>query len=356
MILFSHSSQQNEAQQHREVLMQQRLHYMQKRQAAIDTLSFSDRREYNLAMLELKKSFLSLVRMGSLSCIEGKTQSLAVRALQNMMPDEVISLNRAEIPTHKKMFIATRTQILLDQQWAQEQDPNCDDLELGIHNFETTFNAQEIVKQELKACPNRRAYVATYQQVEEEIHHLVPPPYNVPPYNLATLRRMQNGLASIPPETLIHWGQEHTPHDMALMCDVATLGLQADFADRLAKQPAKTTAAVILAGTAATTYAATRHSKTHGVSITLAAVAGLLAFVCLMKRAHMKSFAAQARKKQRAHIEHHNLQPMANDLQQNPLPPATTMFEGIATECREIGDTARTLYRNLFFKKHTHNK
>ena len=315
------------AQRHRDTLTRQRLANAQKRQLIIDAMPKEEHEEFELAIATLKKSFLAVTRTNTGDGSEGRLQALAVRALKNVMPDDVLSLYHKDISAYNKMVILANEQLLLDQQAAEEQDPKYAGPNLGVHDFETTFNAKEAVKRKLQEFPDRRAYIAAYQKVEEEIHNMVTPPYNSKYYNFDKLQRMKDGLESIPPKTLVRWAKKYQIDDIALMCDVATLGLQADFADHLAKQPVKKTAAIVLAGAAATTQAT--HPQKPALSIGLAAVAGLLAFASLIKHMHMKSFAKQARKNRQTQIDLYGLRPIAYDLKANPLPSATTRMEQV---------------------------
>ncbi|MBQ3695663.1 MAG: hypothetical protein II938_01665 [Alphaproteobacteria bacterium] len=342
-------------QQHRDILTRQRLSYIRQRQAAIDALSEEDKQAYELAKAALKKSFLALVRTNTTLGVEGKAQALAVRALSHMMPKDVITAYHKDMPIHQKMLLMANRQLLWDQQCAEEQDPKFSGPNLGLQDFETTFNAKEAVKKQLQDFPDRRAYVAAYQKVDEEIHDMVQPPYNSTHYNLDKLQRMKDGLDSLPPDLLVKWTKKYDIDDVALMCDVATLGLQADFADHLAKQPIKKATAIMLAGAAATTYVATQNQEGgHPVSISLAAVATLLAFSSFLKRMHMKAFTKRVTKKRNDQVLLYGLRPMVADLREKPLPPATTLLEQIGQALRETGKETHALW-NAVHRKETGN-
>jgi len=317
------------AQRHRDTLTKQRLSRLQQRQLTIDAMPKEEREEFELAIATLRKSFLAVTRTNTGDGLEGRLQALAVRALKNVFPDDILSLYHKDIPAYNKMVILANEQLLLDQQAAEEQDPKYAGPNLGSHDFETTFNAKEAVKQKLQEFPDRRAYIAAYQKVEEEIHNMVQPPYNSKYYNFDKLQRMKDGLESIPPKTLVKWAKKYQTDDIALMCDVATLGLQADFADHLAKQPIKNTTAILLAGGAIATCATNNTQKGHVASLSLAAVAGLLAFASLIKRTRMRAFAKQARKNRQTQIDLYGLRPIACDLKANPLPSAIVTMDQV---------------------------
>ena len=324
-----YAADETAAQRHRDTLTKQRLSREQRRQLTLDAMPKEEREEFDLAVATLKKSFLAVTRTNTGDGSEGRLQALAVRALKNVMPDDVLSLYHKDIPAYNKMIILANEQLLLDQQGAEEQDPKYAGPNLGLHDFETTFNAKEAVKEKLQEFPDRRAYIAAYQKVEEEIHDMVQPPYNSKYYNFDKLQRMKDGLDSIPPKTLVKWAKKHQTDDIALMCDVATLGLQADFAEHLAKQPIKNATAVVLATAAATTYTTHDTQKGHIIGLSLAAVAGLLAFASLLKRRHMKAFAKQARKNRQVQIDLYRLRPLAQDLKDDALPAASTIIEQV---------------------------
>ena len=223
MILFIHQPQDNSEnirlaeQQHRDELTRQRMFYIQERQAAIDALTPEQRQEYDEAMAALKKSFLAIVRLETQCGQEGKPQALAVRFLSNMMPGDVVAIYHKEMPTYKKMQLLANKQLLLDQKHAKEQDPAfCDSSPspLGLQECMTHLSAQRAVKDKLQNFPDRKAYVAAYHKVDQEMHNLVTPPYNSPYYNLDKLRRMQDGLDSIPPETLVKWTDRYPIDDV----------------------------------------------------------------------------------------------------------------------------------------------
>ncbi|MBQ4472535.1 MAG: hypothetical protein II942_04780 [Alphaproteobacteria bacterium] len=331
-------------QHHRDTLTRQRLSYEQKRHAAINAMTKEEQEEYDIAMVTLKKSFLAITHTNTGDGAEGRIQALAIRALKNMLPSEVLALYRKEdLPTYNKMVILANKQLLRDQKAAEEQDPKYFTSGFDSQDFMATLNAKRAAREKLQNFSERRAYVSAYQKVEEEIHALVTPPYNNKYYNLDKLQRMKDGLDCIPPEMLLKWTKKHMPDDIALTCDVATLGLQADFADKLAKQPIKTTTAVALAGAAATTYAKAHTPKGQYASFGLAAVAGLLAFASLIKHMRLKAFAKRTRKNQTIQIDLYNLHPLVRDLAKNPLPAATTLTEEFKNGWRETRKDFRTV-------------
>ena len=145
---------------------------------------------------------------------------------------------------------------------------------------------------------------------------------------------------------MVKWTDRYPIDDVALMCDVASLGLQADFAHHLDKQPIKKTAAVVLAGAAIATHET--HPQTPALSISLAAVAGLLALASLIKHMRLKKFAKNLRQAQRVQTELYDLQGMVNDLKKNPLPPAITMGQFTRQESRKAWRETKEQCRNVW--------